>query len=571
VVLEMNEKLLEAHKKVVQSKLSREVARTILDGSSSYQPDQGEHQMTTSGLAGRPIGGGSKRWGPHLEGIPEESRANTLSHGRSKEAAGRSGETTPIEGEEEEEDRKEGSSSSSGAGQDKQDQSAATSSSSSSSSSSSQMKKLSTSDPQSLDSGILTRSSSISDISENQTDIVTSNEFDTDNETVDVADSDNGESDETDSDTYAAEGPGSDAGRNSQLTDRPEAAAAFPQHEAFLRYQNRRQKKDFVSELYHTAVAKVPKVIPSDTESIYSSQSTIRRDFEYDSLDINSNARYKDIYTNPNMAAKRSRADSSGLQDPSVFRSAAATDRDDYEIVNVKSKENAAKAVIGSRGDKVAEMYVNNEYDASTLNSTMEYEEEEEEGDQPSHEYSAGEKMMISISGDNESVYSNKLLISVNGGHQARGGGLQFSSPAKHFDPDTLERGSALTSAASAAGGGQKFKIAADVRTRPTEPMSVPSGWARRRETAPPAAGQVANKSSFYLFREEEDLVTSDVTAGQQLLYRTAVESAPAVVVSSRPSLPPKTRLTPKLPPKPLQKGKVVPRPLPPPPPPFPN
>ena len=570
MVLEMNEKLLEAHKKVVQSKLSREVARTILDGSSL---SSGHHQQEMAGHSGgeshaggpQPIrqqqgGGGSRRWGPHLEGIPEESRANTLRPPRAEDA--RAAEVTAQAVTEDEEERKRG-----GSGQEKQQPQSTTSSSSSSS----QMKKLSTSDPQSLDSGILTRSSSISDISGSQTDIVTSNEFDTDNETVDVADSDDGESDDTDSDTYAAEGPASELGRDSRLDDGVETAAvasAFPQHEAFLRYQNRRQKKDFVSELYHTAVAKVPKVIPSDSESLYSSQSTMRRDFEYDSLDINSNARYKDIYTNPNIAAKRPRADNGMPPGAASQRTPPTTDRDDYEIVNVKSKENATRAAGCSR-ENVAEMYVNNEYDASTLNSTAEYddedeeeEEEEEDDDQPTHEYSAGEKMMISISGDNESVYSNKLLISVNGGHNSTRGGQQqpYHSPAtRNFDPDTLERGTA----APAASGNRGYQAA------PLERGSGASGRPVRREMSAPGAAAGQNKSSFYLFQDE---TTSDVNAGQRFLSRSVViDSMQGVVVSSRPSLPPKTRPTPKLPPKPMQKGNIVPRPLPPPPPPFPR
>jgi hypothetical protein len=444
------------------------------------------------------------------------------------------------------------------------------------------MKKLSTSDPQSLDSGILTRSSSISDISDSQTDIVTSNEFDTDNETVDVADSDDGESDTEDSETYADGGQNSDPGReeegeggsSSRLSGGSEASAAassFPQHEAFLRYQNRRQKKDFVSELYHTAVAKVPKVIPSDSESLYSSQSTMRRDFEYDSLDINSNCRYKDIYTNPNMAAKRTRAgDSESLAGgKAAYRNPPtnhnSTDRDDYEIVNVKSKE-AAAAVSTSGGSRenVAEMYVNKEYDASTLGSSAEEEEEEE----PGYEYSAGEKMMISISGDNESVYSNKLLISVNGGGQgaAQPRAAHGSPSSRNFDPDTLERGNA--SAAVSAGnkkGEQQQQQLRQLSSAASE--FLPSSQsARFSQPGSAAANRGQNKSSFYLFREEDQVGHRFPAAAAR-----GLDSTTAVVVNSKPSLPPKTRLTPKLPPKPIQKGRPVPRPLPPPPPPAPN
>jgi hypothetical protein len=582
VVLEMNEKLLEAHKKVVQSRLSREVARTILD--AAHQQQQPEEAQALGGPVRPPAGGGgSRRWGPHLEGIPEESRANTLTASATRAEESKTTAEPSAAHTKDQEKEEERATRTGGEGGQQRTQPAAASSSSDASS---QMKKLSTSDPQSLDSGILTRSSSISDISDSQTDIVTSNEFDTDNETVDVADSDDGESDTEDSETYADGGHTSDPGReeegeggsSSRLSGGSESAAAaassFPQHEAFLRYQNRRQKKDFVSELYHTAVAKVPKVIPSDSESLYSSQSTMRRDFEYDSLDINSNCRYKDIYTNPNMAAKRTRAGDSESHTggKAAYRNQPtnhnSTDRDDYEIVNVKSKEAAAVSTSGGSRENVAEMYVNKEYDASTLGSSAEEEEEEEE--EPGYEYSAGEKMMISISGDNESVYSNKLLISVNGGGQgaAQPRAAHGSPSSRNFDPDTLERGNASAAVSAGNKKGEQLQQQQQLRQLSSAASEfLPSSQsARFSQPAGAAANQGQNKSSFYLFREEDQV-------GHRLPAAAArgLDSMTAVVVNSKPSLPPKTRLTPKLPPKPIQKGRPVPRPLPPPPPPAPN
>ena len=49
--------------------------------------------------------------------------------------------------------------------------------------------------------------------------------------------------------------------------------------------------------------------------------------------------------------------------------------------------------------------------------------------------YSAGEKMMISISHDNENVYSDKLLIAVNEHDE-----VVNCEDSHEFDPDTLER-----------------------------------------------------------------------------------------------------------------------------------
>ena len=469
VVLEMNEKLLEAHKKVVQNKLNREVARTIFDSPESVDSAEAVSSPRLNPGPPKSTGSHGRRFAPHLEGIPEESRANTLN---AKSAGSQAARTTndANSGEAAGEINEEGATS--GNAQ-------------------SQMKKLSTSDPQSLDSGILTRPSSISDLSDSQTDVVTSNDFDTDNETVDVADSD--DTDDTDSDTYIE-------GSSVQYSPtKPQHTNTRPET---------RHKKDFVSEIYNTAVSKVPKVIPSDTESLYSTNSTMRKDFEYDSLDINSNHRLRDIYTNPNLSSRTRTQPRTEYKD----------DKDDYELVNVKGKEGRKN---------VAEVYVNNEYDASTLASEEEEEEEDEDSDQ-AFEYSAGEKMMISISGDNESVYSNKLLISVNS-NQAPS---KFFSNDLNFDPDTLERATSRHLQSTVSGAGA-----------PTSPSNTNS-----------------NTSSFYLFRDHTS------SAGSSL----PPYSTPA---PRKPTLPPKTRSTPRLPPKPThgQTPRISQRPLPPPPPPPPK
>ena len=477
----MNEKLLEAHKKVVQSKLNRQVARTIFDSpseadTSNKDAEAGEGSVSSprinnNGPAAAQLhklqAGHNRRFAPHLEGIPEESRANTL-NAKAKENEARSVQ----EGTD---DSRKGSTTNS-------------------------MKKLSTSDPHSLDSGILTRSSSISDLSDSQTDVVTSNscDFDTDNETVDVADSDDTD---TDSDTYVE---GSVGASVSCLPVR--SVEQKPRH------------KDFVSELYNTAVSKVPKVIPSDSESLYSSNSTMRKDFEYDSLDINSNCRHKDIYTNPGLVSRgrRGRQQEHG--------------RDDYEEVNVKERN-------------VAEVYINKEYEASTMESGG--DEDSEAG----YDFSAGEKMMISIGGDNESVYSNKILISVNGTQAVPPAKMFPADSTPAFDPDTLDRKEKKDEA-----------VYGSVDSLETLTPRLPSAHVQEQD------GHL--RESFFLFPDDKKEKTSPPASSGSPSFPPY--STPA---QRKPSLPPKTRLTPRLPPKPShgQKSSIGQRPLPPPPPPPPH
>ena len=122
---------------------------------------------------------------------------------------------------------------------------------------------------------------------------------------------------------------------------------------------------------------------------------------------------------------------------------------------------------------------------------------------------------MISISGDNESVYSNKLLISVNSSHVPS----KFSSADVNFDPDTLER--------IQKGEGHGSKDSHDVSTVRLD------SYAHEPATT---------KSSFFLFRDSER------RASNPPLSSLPPYSSPA---PRKPSLPPKTRSTPRLPPKP--------------------
>lgn len=254
VVLEMNEKLLEAHKKVVQNKLNREVARTILDNPDSavngdvivdqqrmhmMRMQQHQHQVAAAmhAAAARRLQGNQAAvhgFAPHLEGIPEEqSRANTLKN-REQE-------------EEENENKDDGSKGSKGSMKSNK-----TDTTGSTGSSQPTLKKLSSSDPHSIDSGIQTRPSSVSDLSDNHSDstvdLATSNEIDSDDDdTVDVADSDINDGDETDSFTYV-DSPIS----KSVLHSVPDHSNHFDETKI-----GRRRNKDFLSEIYNTEVLKV--------------------------------------------------------------------------------------------------------------------------------------------------------------------------------------------------------------------------------------------------------------------------------------------------------------------------
>ena len=60
---------------------------------------------------------------------------------------------------------------------------------------------------------------------------------------------------------------------------------------------------------------------PTDTESVYSSNSTVRKEFEYDSLDMNSRGKLRDIYTNPAINTAKVRGNNNRLDN-----------KDDYEV-----------------------------------------------------------------------------------------------------------------------------------------------------------------------------------------------------------------------------------------------
>ena len=272
VVLEMNEKLLEAHKKVVQNKLNREVARTIHDSAADaaaaangdvimdqqrmhmIRMQQHQHQVAAAmhAAAARRLQGGSGQmvgvhhgFAPNLEGIPEEhSRANTLKNKDEDEDS-----TENVGSNDDPHDS--GSKGSKGSMKSNKTD---TTGSAGSSGSQPTLKKHSSSDPHSIDSGIQTRPSSVSDLSDNHSDstvdVATSNEIDSDDDTVDVDDdSDINDGDETDSFTYV----------DSPISKSVLQSGAHNSHH-FNETSNkvaRRRNKDFLSEIYNTEVLKV--------------------------------------------------------------------------------------------------------------------------------------------------------------------------------------------------------------------------------------------------------------------------------------------------------------------------
>ena len=104
--LMVNQQMVEAHKKMVESKLQMEVAHSVT--SSCYSDCQGCPQPSLpqdpveAGEAGdagqvarlclaRNVKNGSKRFFPHLEQIPEESRHSTFKNSSKKQDGGNFG------------------------------------------------------------------------------------------------------------------------------------------------------------------------------------------------------------------------------------------------------------------------------------------------------------------------------------------------------------------------------------------------------------------------------------------------------------------------------------------------
>ena len=118
----------------------------------------------------------------------------------------------------------------------------------------------------------------------------------------------------------------------------------------------------------------------------------------------------KHIYRNPNIVKK-----SSTTSNPMMMKNKVEKE-DSYEEI-LLSKEAPA--------NKMAGVYINNDYDITTADNSDDDEDtditdgprsSQDQGDRDDDKliYSSEEKMMISITGNTESIFSNKLRIEVN-------------------------------------------------------------------------------------------------------------------------------------------------------------
>jgi len=284
----VNRKMLDAHKKMVENKLQMEVAHSVNCMSAHHTHNHACHgNANTSGhicaahetrdtphtcaehadhgrvCLARNVKNGSKRFFPHLEQIPEESRNNTFKSPAKKADTDSSDGSITTSDIEYKDDINYNSNS--------------------------QESSTNKSNPRSMDSGIATRSTSPSHEhpSDNETTTTSSQGMYSDNETVDVASSDETESDNDKEDNNNEE--------NSKEKTEPEKVRS-PSLSDILNLGHK--NLDFLSEIYNTAFSKVPKVCASDAESIYSYNS---RTGDYSSLDHHQdNAAYGvDIYRNP--------------------------------------------------------------------------------------------------------------------------------------------------------------------------------------------------------------------------------------------------------------------------------
>ena len=121
----------------------------------------------------------------------------------------------------------------------------------------------------------------------------------------------------------------------------------------------------------------------------------------------------QNIYRNPNILKKSNNNNNGGLKPK-----AKVVKEDSYEEI-LMAKDSQAKA---GPANKIPGVYINNDYDINTVDNS---ENEDNEGPSAANDedddydddkliYSSEEKMMISISGNSESIFSNKLRIEVN-------------------------------------------------------------------------------------------------------------------------------------------------------------
>ncbi|XP_040570086.1 uncharacterized protein sha isoform X2 [Lepeophtheirus salmonis] len=162
-----------------------------------------------------------------------------------------------------------------------------------------------------------------------------------------------------------------------------------------LEKKSHQESMDLLTKLYDKAVLKIPKVIPSDNESLYSDRSNTIQSIDHDSLD-------------PKNIKKVGGGCHKSIDEDST-----------YEIVECSQ-------------DMSPGVYINNMYSPDTL-----------DGKRKSS--IVGEKMILSVSGApqptsiNDQVFTNKLLISVDYNVKNPDNNVSKNNE-KSFDPDTLER-----------------------------------------------------------------------------------------------------------------------------------
>ena len=401
--------MLEAHKKVVQQKLNSEVARTIFEGGtnpSTYQDisesendteDKNSIEDLVSKKSNANVGKrNSSKFAPKLEEIKEESRSSSKQlqeeMRQSDKIKNRASDMFKQKGVEESETHFSSDTSTLEPRSLKNIKPQGDRTNYYNHMNKSQFPA--NNNPQSLDSGIATRStSSHSPDNHSEDHEFGSQDLDTDNDIVDTENNETEDSDsednlelvtDDDSEIHSKGGPFL-FGRNNNPENQ--------NNRHNLKFMDERNS-DILSDIYSTAFSKVPKVLPSDSESIYSLTSTLDRDFDYDSLDQKLMNNMRDIYRNPHLLRKSSKQRVE-KEDSSV-----------YEEINMNKEADI-------KPPEVSEVYINNDYDTNTLES-MNISEEDSTDTQENLVYSSGEKMMIAISGDSESVYSNKLRIEVN-------------------------------------------------------------------------------------------------------------------------------------------------------------
>jgi len=556
-VMELNEKLLEAHKKVVQQKLNSEVARNIFEGDISDSENDTEDKNAIEDLVSKKSHANlgkrnSSKFAPKLEEIKEESRSSSKrpqEEGRlSVKEKNRASDKLKRKGAEESETHFSSDTSTL--------EPRSLKNNSPQGDKKNYYKHMDKSqfpanyNPQSLDSGIATRSTS-SHSPDNQSEDrgFGSQDLDTDNDIVDTENNETEDSDSEDNlDLVTDEDSEINSKRGPFLFGRSNSHENQNNHHN-LKFMDERNS-DILSDIYSTAFSKVPKVLPSDSESIYSLTSTLDRDFDYDSLDQKLMNNMRDIYRNPHML-KKSTKQRMEKEDSSV-----------YEEINMKKEPDIKQ-------QEVSEVYINNDYDTNTLES-MNISEEDYTETQENLVYSSGEKMMIAISGDSESVYSNKLRIEVNNeqplrqNNEKRGYGY---TPAGAHKTSQQRRWNNFGSADSLEVIDQESE--AYNNDADDDPMINYKQQIAKPKISPTITQLNSNQSNHFM--KPVSHVPTRATGFQSssrlndkpkllhpIMQQTNMVRPPPSTPTVRhipPSLPPKTRTTPKLPPKPLEKS----------------